>query len=214
MYVQKGEIADFASAEEIEELKIYEHHNETKVRVHSTSQEGVLYNQVNVQIAENSITDLQINYFFLFTADNEGLESELKQVIHSLEFSGIGGQRSTGSGQFEGVEIRNFDFIEQKEAVQMSISLIIPKNKTLDNFRYFDFIERGGRRVGFNNPVEGSGFNLNRIKIIQEGAILNSDSEKGSIKDIKPKDEKGDSIFLRSGKAFLMPIHNKFYHNE
>lgn len=207
---KKEEIEDLASLEQLKKLKIFTHHSETKVKVHTTSQEGVLYNQVNIQIAENEIENLKINFFFLFDVLEE-FKNQLEKVIHSLEFSGIGGQRSTGSGQFEKVEISNYEYNVPIENVPMSISLIIPENENLDNFEYYDFIERGGRRIGFN-PEEGTGFNLKRVKMIQEGAMLKNNSEKGKITDLKPKGEAG--IFLRNGKAFLLPIHKNFEYDK
>ena len=207
---KKSEIDDLISLEQLKQLKIYTHHSETKVKVHSTSQEGVLYNQVNIQIAENEIENLKINFFFLYDVSEE-FKNQLNEVIYSLEFSGIGGQRSTGSGQFEKLEIADFEYNTPEETIPMSISLIIPENEKLDNFEYYDFIERGGRRIGFN-PQEGKGFNLKRVKMLQEGAILKNNSEKGKITDIKPEGEAG--IFLRSGKAFLLPIHKNFEYGK
>ncbi len=208
--------------DQISDLKIYSHNIEPKVRVHTAVKGDTLYNQANIQIADNRIKDVSIDFFFLYkiTKEGEKFEKVFKKIIHSLMYSGIGGQRSTGTGLFEEAVFSENNFKTAKSSsISMNISLIIPGNKNFINFKYYDLITRGGRRIGLNEPTE-KGLRLQRIRMVKEGAIINN-PEKGTIENIAPQIKEKDlknkeqkkltkGKYLRNGTAFSIPINIKF----
>ena len=206
----KDELNDLI-VNQIDNIKIFSYNHETKVRVHTPVKGDTLYNQANIQIVDNRIEGLSVDFFFLFEIKNkEKYEKTFKKIIHSLTYSGIGGQRSTGTGIFEEAIFLDNDF-DLQSSINMNISLTIPENGKLSNFKYYDLITRGGRVVGKNEENSKISMRLNRIKMVKEGGIITK-SEEGKCVNLEPKELK--KPFVRNGIAFSIGIHNNFDYNE
>lgn len=190
-----------------QELCIYSFNHEPKVRVHTAVKGDTLYNQANIQIADNDIKKpaVDVNFFFLYYVEDE-YKKVFENLIHSILDSGIGGQRSVGSGHFDSVSFEKLsNGFAENSGFFMNLSLIIPESNDLDNFKYYDLITRGGRLIGKGD------LRLKRNRMIKEGAIL-VNNEVGRTEDIRPDGYK--MPFIRNGKAFLIPLHKNFNCNE
>jgi len=77
-------------------------------------------------------------------------EKFLWTCLHLLAEEGIGGERYTDCGYFEGMEYKNFENISFDTTHKCcSLSLKIPKDETeLQNFDFYQVPTRGGRYIG------------------------------------------------------------------
>ncbi len=164
------------------------------------------------------------HWYFLLKANEERL-SKLETILKVLIDTGIGGRVSSGCGQLLDVEIHQFEFNlpNEHDNYTASISLLSPKSDLeTKQLLTYNIVTRGGRRVsgGYEEPNEELILNtdnnyvpniLKRLKMVEEGAIVNKSIE-GDVKDISPT--LGESKFLRYGKAFKIPIHQSIMSYE
>ncbi|MFA8300751.1 MAG: type III-A CRISPR-associated RAMP protein Csm4 [Hyphomicrobiales bacterium] len=192
-------------------IKFYQTQNIPQVCVHQETQEDSFYQNTNLFISDNRYIhpDLNINFYFLLKGE---LSQELNQTLALLKDENIGGQKSTGCGQIQDINIYDddlFNTINTDNKYQMSLSLISPdiknnENNSLDEFSYYQTILRGGRTTALDGK-------LNDIRMITEGAILNKNIT-GNIPKLGESKEKQD--YLRYGKAFYIPINKSYLKND
>jgi CRISPR type III-A-associated RAMP protein Csm4 len=200
------------------DLKLFQMHDETKVKVHTTNQEDRLYNQTNLLIADNTaFCNLKVHFWLAYELGNiEAIYAKrFKQLLQMLPHTGIGGQRSTGSGFFDTVEFLKLNYsVPQNTNAFLSLSVLKPKNEDeFEKLMYFDVSLRGGRIIKQYTPnveSEPKAIKLKRTRVINEGAVCKEEIN-GNIVDIAPKSE--ERKFLRYGKSIFIPIYNVFEHS-
>lgn len=202
-------------AEEIDtsKLKIYDIQALPKVAVHKPSSKDSLYYQTNIQIADNSNQSSEVKSHFFCLIKHSIPETDirykaLKIMLNLLIDEGIGGERSVGCGQLEGMEIKDFDFelASNENQAYCCLSLLSPFDESEHSaLRHYELITRGGRRTG-RKVNDQKDEKLKRIKMIKEGAILDTPIM-GAIRDIAPDSSQRE--YLRNGKCLALPINVK-----
>lgn len=188
------------SGEAAGNIPVYKEITVPKVKVHTTDEEHRLYNQTN-NLFPLTDTGIETGYYFYL---NESLPADEKQklntVLNLLADEGLGGDRSSGCGQFRKVRLQTCESVSEKSSgYYLSVSLSNPAENERDAFEYYQLIIRGGR--------ETNGYGrLKLVNMIAEGAIV-SRPVSGRIVDISPN---GNGDYLRYGKTFLIPLDSKF----
>ena len=218
--LSKGELSEELNSK-LEKLKFYNKHTLPKVAVHKPSQEDSLYNQTNIQIAnnkslaysKNAITDSEqvelirplIHFYFLLDFQETVPDSTrklIKNLIQILEDTGIGGERNVGCGQIEKVEFKPFSMnIASPSTLECSLSMISPKASDLDLILWHNVKTRGGR----GTAKDGT---LKRVRLMSEGALMkpNVTGDIVSIHENQP--------YLRYGKPFNLPVSQNSIFND
>ncbi len=184
----------------IKNLSIYKKDDAIKICEHTTEEEGNLYSQADLFLLGNEY--YSVHWYFLCHTDLSQDDQKLfDEVWNKLTLAGIGGERSTGAGQIEGLEkIQNLpDFFSQESKQQMTLSLLFPKENELPQLLLYQTKLRGGMFLADN-------YRLKVIQAILEGAVHTG--TKGKIEALHHKES--DGIRLRYGKAFSIALPEKY----
>jgi CRISPR-associated protein Csm4 len=205
--ITKDEL-EYLTDAEARNQNIYSISSSPKVKVHTTELTGTLYNQSNVEIGCLKIEEetASVHYYFLIRI-KESTKPKMIDILNSainlIPETGIGGERSTGSGNICSIERNtNFSFINTESRSFLSLSLIAPLKKEENNYTFFDLINRGGRHIGYEKKY------LKSIRLIKEGAVLSKEIQ-GKLVDITPGEDEAIP-YLRNGMAFLVPLHENY----
>lgn len=145
-------------------------------------------------------------YFALSFSDNETLK-EFEKVLKSLSYSGIGGKRTHGLGNFEYNE-SNFSAFENKlfkdSKYKMLLSLFSPTENEMEsidfNNSFYSLIKRNG--FIYSNNYSGNLSKRKSLSMFKEGSCF-TDNINGNIKDVS---QNGNHKVYRYGKAFYIGI--------
>jgi CRISPR-associated protein Csm4 len=199
-------LLDEGNEEKAKNIKLFDIVNLPQVCVHTDKQENKFYQVGNLRVADNQtyFNDLNVCFYFLLNGE---LSPELKMIINLLPHEGIGGQRSTGCGLFESVEIKErSDFENFDGERKMTLSLIHPTandQDALNESAFYKTLVRGGRILWphFDQTPE---IRLKQVYMLSEGAVF-SQPPTGNIVSIS-QGLSVDHEYLRYGKAFLINI--------
>lgn len=186
-------------------FKLYAKADAPKVKVRSENEERNFYHQTDLMLSGNECW--QVHWYFLLQSNlNDEEMSVVKKVFHDMTLSGIGGERSTGCGYIQSVEMRDFSFdpIIKNNVVQYAaLSLTIPANtEETGKLLLYQTKKRGGMFVGANQR-------LKIVPAVLEGAIQ-LEKIMGKIIDISSHGRQS----LRYGKNFVIPIPESFYFQD
>lgn len=140
-----------------------------------------LFSRTMVQIADNTdildkwnqpvTPDLQVHFYFLEKTTDQFRSEALYQVYQTalqiLLKNGLGGERSTGCGQFEDLYFQDFSLDEtnSNSARYVSLALLSPANiHELSKLKFYSTLVRGGRPTFEDGP-------LKLIRLVSEGAV-------------------------------------------
>lgn len=145
-------------------------------------------------------------YFALSFSDNETLK-EFEKVLKSLSYSGIGGKRTHGLGNFEYNE-SDFSAFENKlfkdSKYKMLLSLFSPTENEMEsidfNNSFYSLIKRNG--FIYSNNYSGNLSKRKSLSMFKEGSCF-TDNINGNIKDVS---QNGNHKVYRYGKAFYIGI--------
>lgn len=145
-------------------------------------------------------------YFALSFSDNETLK-EFEKVLKSLSYSGIGGKRTHGLGNFEYNE-SDFSVFENKlfkdSKYKMLLSLFSPTENEMEsidfNNSFYSLIKRNG--FIYSNNYSGNLSKRKSLSMFKEGSCF-TDNINGNIKDVS---QNGNHKVYRYGKAFYIGI--------
>ncbi len=134
-------------------------------------------------------------YFFYDSRLNSKEEALFLSALRFLGDEGIGGDRSTGGGQFEGIEDLGEFRWEQSGIYQTNLSLVLPSKDDLCKIYSYDSMVRGG---GWIYLGADTGIRQKRVRMIKEGAILKNDIE-GRLVEVG---NVGSTVVYRNGINF------------
>lgn len=145
-------------------------------------------------------------YFALSFSDNETLK-EFEKVLKSLSYSGIGGKRTHGLGNFEYNE-SDFSVFENKlfkdSKYKMLLSLFSPTENEIEsidfNNSFYSLIKRNG--FIYSNNYSGNLSKRKSLSMFKEGSCFTNNIN-GNIKDVS---QNGNHKVYRYGKAFYIGI--------
>lgn len=146
-----------------------------KVKIHTdeinkdNKGEGRLYSQTDIMIMGSEEVD--VNWYFLLDL-NEQLskndENIFYQTLDLMIGNGIGGDRSSGCGKIEEMEIEDFNVnVNNPSNRQLLLSLAFPKETEKDKYLYYKTKIRGGMWYG-----SGKNERFKKIMALEEGCIL------------------------------------------
>ena len=145
-------------------------------------------------------------YFLLSFSDNEKLK-EFEKVLKSLSYSGIGGKRTNGLGNFEYsasdyIEFRNKLFNDSK--YKTLLSLYSPEENEINdidfNNSFYSLIKRNG--FIYSNNYSANLSKRKSLSMFKEGSCF-ANNINGNIKDVS---QNGNHKVYRYGKAFYIGI--------
>jgi CRISPR type III-A-associated RAMP protein Csm4 len=178
-------------------VSVYSKITQPKVPIRWLDENAAIYFETDVEIADNSklSSAVEVGYYFLYTSDQE---KELIEAIQLLGLSGIGGGRSTGTGELSNpvFEADHPFIMKSSSGSYCCLSFAIPAEE--DEFRKFEYYEtriRGGRKMDTGKQKF--------IRMIEEGAIV-SEPVNGKLALIGT-DDHGNRV-LRNGYCFLLPL--------
>lgn len=145
-------------------------------------------------------------YFALSFSNNETLK-EFEKVLKSLSYSGIGGKRTQGLGNFEYNE-SDFSAFENKlfkdSKYKMLLSLFSPTENEMESIdfsnSFYSLIKRNG--FIYSNNYSGNLSKRKSLSMFKEGSCF-TDNINGNIKDVS---QNGNHKVYRYGKAFYIGI--------
>lgn len=147
-------------------------------------------------------------YFILSFSDNEKLH-EFEKILKSLSYSGIGGKRMVGLGNFK-YKVCEYNELEFKNKLfntskyKMLLSLYSPKENEINNIdfnnSFYSLIKRNG--FIYSNAYSKNLQKRKSISMFKEGSCFTNDI-KGDIKDVS---QEGNHKVYRYGKAFYIGI--------
>jgi CRISPR-associated protein Csm4 len=178
-----------------------------KVKVHTTPDDlDRLYYETTVQFHSFSVAGARYEGAYCVLFDAEGLNAEKRReflaAVRIMADEGVGGQRSSGKGQFREVREVRIDVPSPKNATAyLGLSVFSPADG--DEFRALERYElfvRGGGSLGWRGESER---HRKQARFVREGALMRR-LVSGRIVDLSP-DKEPDSI-KRNGRNFAIPI--------
>ncbi len=176
-----------------------------KVKVHTTDHEDRLYHETTVQFTPIQLENTTLRGAFYFFLEHSLASDELKELMAAVRImadEGIGGQRSSGRGQFASVELVDVDLPSISHPVlYLGLSLISPASDTEfhDGLLDYDLILRGGGSLGKMGIAEE---HRRQARFVREGALLCRNIQ-GRFVDVSPEQ---NGTILRNGFNFAIPI--------
>lgn len=172
---------DSVSKKEFEELsfKLYEKVDLQKVKIHTDEinneeeekgeGEGKLHAQTDIMILGSE--EMAVNWYFLLDLNDQLSKDDANIFYQTLDLmisNGIGGDRSSGCGKIEGMEIEDFNInVTNPSNQQLLLSLVFPKEAEKDKYLYYKTKIRGGMWYG-----SGENERFKKIMALEEGSIL------------------------------------------
>lgn len=181
-----------------------------KISIHQIGQENAYFTITSLRMNEVKTNEGKLQPHFYFMLNTEGLNNEQIKIINAsirlMADQGLGGERSTGNGAFEGVqEVKLNEINPQNANYNCALSLTVPANNTeFEHFHFYKLKMRGGGYVGKMGDTEQ---HRKQVRMIEEGALSSlSENIKGSIVNVTPE-AITDNIILRNGKHFSIPVY-------
>lgn len=179
-----------------------------KVKVHSIDKDARLYEETSLQFTERKIGNTPLRGCFYFLVDHSLDKSQWSEFIAAVRImadEGIGGQRSSGCGQFESVTVADVDLQSEPNATHyLGLSLIAPDGN--DEFHqglaFYEIILRGGGTLGRSGDALR---HRRQCRLVKEGALMNREI-RGKLVDVSPG---LDGSVLRNGLNFSIPIKSE-----
>jgi len=186
-----------------------------KTKVHTSERENAFYHETDVQLLPIKLEAKKYfpHFYFFYELNNvdKKFEEEFFTCLKILGDEGIGGERSTGKGHFEGI-IKTEISLNQptRSDKQLLLSLFNPQNQDEFNaVENYNILIRGGGSISFDSENEGDEeiikpYRKKQVRMIAEGAIIKGNVE-GKLVDITPA-EGAEHKFFRNGKSFIIPL--------
>jgi len=177
-----------------------------KVKVHTIDKEDCLYHETTVQFTPILLDGGTVRgafYFFLEYDDVTPDErTEFMAALRIMADEGVGGQRSSGRGQFSTIELVDVELpVCPNPSFYLGLSLISPVNdyEFHNGLHSYELMLRGGGALGKMGLPDQ---HRRQARFVREGALL-CQNIKGQFVDVSPKH---DDTILRNGFNFAIPI--------
>lgn len=184
------------------EYKAFEKEKLPKIAVDRTTRATNIYHTNFVYFKENA------GLYFLVEFSNSEFQNTFLNVLNFLGEEGIGGERSSGAGQFKVESSELTDKWEQiikfeKGNFYSLISLFWKQSLSegfLENSSY-ELLRRGG---WISSSPSGSQRRRQSVQMFAEGSVF-QDKPKGQLADVTPEGFNAHKIY-RSGMSLSLPI--------
>ncbi|NTW63607.1 MAG: type III-A CRISPR-associated RAMP protein Csm4 [Chlorobiaceae bacterium] len=179
-----------------------------KVKVHTTVEDNDrLYYETTVQFHSFSVASVEYEgaYCVLFDADRLNPEErrEFLAAVRIMADEGVGGQRSSGNGQFRAVREVTIPVPGSSDAsCYLGLSVLSPADSAeFDALERYELFVRGGGSLGLRGESEQ---HRKQARFIREGSVMNRNIS-GRIVDLSPTDAVA-GLIVRNGRNFFIPI--------
>ena len=177
--------------------------------------EEYLFQKVSLREENNRLYTVGVHSFydkcglyFILAYNNRSSLDIFEKILKSLSYSGIGGKRSSGYGNFDIIEDDNILYINESlfkdSKYKMILSLYSPKRDEFDNIDFASSFYSLIKRDGFIYSVNYNDTLLKRksLCMFKEGSCFVGEI-KGDIKDVS---DNGNHKVYRYGKALYIGI--------
>lgn len=191
-----------------------------KVHVHKSEDKDAFYTETNLQFRDVPLNDSEfLRGHFYVLIDHALPEADWNKLLacfRILADEGVGGERSTGKGRLESVEVENLPDellnLNDRSHLHLSLSMFSPRDQEeFDRLEAYDLTLRGAWTIGKNETEDedkrdkkSPKFHRKQVRLVHEGALLSSEV-RGRIVDVSP-DKNGSHPIYRNGTAFTIPI--------
>ncbi len=176
-----------------------------KVKAHTMEAEDRLYHETILQSIPVTAGEGSLRGAFFFLVEHKLEESAWQDFLAAVRImadEGIGGQRSTGRGQFSSVELIELGLTGSRQmGHHMGLSLLSPTDdrEFREGVVLYETVLRGGGTLG---RYGSSVVHRKQALFVREGALFKGEV-KGRLVDISPT---GDGSVLRNGMNFSIPL--------
>jgi|GEM_PF-2108675 len=175
-----------------------------KVKVHTTLPEDRLYHETTVQFNSFVVDGQEYEgaYCVLFRHDlTDEQYREFLAAVRIMADEGVGGQRSSGKGQFREVREVTIDIPDAESAsAYLGLSIVSPADGgEFEALERYEMFVRGGGSLGWRGDSER---HRKQARFVKEGALFTKNIA-GALVDVSPE---GDKTILRNGMNFSIPI--------
>jgi CRISPR-associated protein Csm4 len=141
-------------------------------------------------------------YFFLEHSLHEEEWKEFLAVVRILADEGVGGQRTSGRGQFKRIEVIDVPLSTTEHAPwQVGLSPFSPADEREfhEALHFYELFVRGGGTLGHRGEAE---LHRRQARFVREGFLLKKHAY-GRLVDVSPDSDKS---MLRYGMNFPIPL--------
>lgn len=178
-----------------------------KVKVHTTLEDNDrLYHETTVQFNQFSVEGVEYEGAYCVLYEADGLSTNERQeflaAVRIMADEGVGGQRSSGKGQFREVREVSVSLPCPTDASKyLGLSVLSP----VDAFEFealnrYELFVRGGGSLGWRGESEK---HRKQARFVREGSVM-SRNISGRVVDLSPDTESGS--IKRNGSNFAIPI--------
>ena len=194
--------------------------NAPKVHVHKRDDKDAFYTETNLQFRDVPLNGSEfLRGHFYVLIDHSLAETDWNKLLacfRILADEGVGGERSTGKGRFESVEVERLpdelQNLPDSSDLFLSLSMLSPRDQAeFNQLEAYDLTLRGAWTLGNDDEDDGDTkanrtreFHRKQVRLVQEGALL-SEEVRGRIVDVSPDNNPSHPIY-RNGTAFTIPI--------
>lgn len=176
-----------------------------KVKVHTTLPEDRLYHETTVQFNSFVAAGQEYEGAYCVLFEHQLTDEQYREFLAALRImadEGVGGQRTSGKGQFREVREVNIDIPSPEEAsAYLGLSIVSPADGSeFDALERYELFVRGGGSLGFSSDKEK---HRKQARFVREGAVM-SRNIAGTIPDVSP--DTANNPVLRNGRNFAIPI--------
>jgi CRISPR-associated protein Csm4 len=144
-------------------------------------------------------------YVVVEHALEEGAWRRFVACARLLADEGVGGERSSGYGWFESVEVREAPSVFDRGAASVSLALspVIPMDdEEFSRALHYKLFLRGGGSLGLRGDAD---LHRRRVRMMREGALFRG-KVAGRMVDVSPLQNSRGHPLLRSGVAFTLAL--------
>lgn len=185
----------------LEECKFITKGSRSKLKINRfTNESEDYYYQNNMELIYNQIDNYQLKPF-MFCLYQGKLTKKLKASFRLLADEGIGGNRSKGSGYFQGLaELGKEQFagLSNTGKNYVNFSTLLPRKEEADNVISYQLANRSG----YIYSQGGRSYRKKSLRVMKEGCILSNRVE-GQILNVAPENFNEHEVLL-NGKSFLI----------
>lgn len=150
-----------------------------------------------LQINRITIDGFELKPFMYFNLRGT-IDKKLETVFNLLCDEGIGGERSTGCGWFEGIEIAEHDGLKENGEFYITLSAVYPHENDMDKLLSYMLEDRRG----YVFSAGGTSIRKPYYRLLAEGSIFKGGKVKGLV-DTYENPALGHPVYIY-GKPFLV----------
>lgn len=148
--------------------------------------------------------------YFWVKFEDESYDTHVERAVDFLSEEGLGGERSSGCGQFEYEKMDNVSLPTPNEPkAYMTLSLYHPTRDEVDTGILDDAAYGMLNRRGWLFSPDGGAQRRRSVRMLVEGSVFSRPVD-GDVVDIKPENTWNHHPVYRSGLALMLPVAERW----